>query len=235
MKAVKAVYIEVANVGLRLPFFLPEFQLSITIGGERITAQLDTLAAFHELNLAVQGSINAFDIIFLLKSTFDATITKAHADKILRNYDFDGNGTIEIDELHEMVEGHVAVKAQWKDADTREKKRQVLCKFWLKQKGKKDEDRMDGRRRGGVTSIAPDIENQIIIAEEKKATRSMRRKPTGESMRQAFDAYDLDGSGGIDDDELRQCLSTFYTVELDRDEAKVKCGGREGVCRWMSG
>ena len=49
----------------------------------------------------------------------------------------------------------------------------------------------------------------------------MRRKPTGESMRQAFDAYDLDGSGGIDDDELRQCLSTFYTVELDRDEAKA--------------
>ena len=148
VNAVKAVYIEGANEGLRLPFFLPQFQLSITIGGERITAQLDTLAAFHELNLAVQGSINAFDIISLLKSTFDATITKAHADKILRNYDFDGNGTIEIDELHEMVEGHVAVKAQWKQADTHEKKRQVLCKFWLKQKGKKDEDRMDGRRRG---------------------------------------------------------------------------------------
>ena len=206
--------------------------LSNAIGGERVAGLLDTQAAFSEINLGAAGNINADDIIALVKRTFGAKIEPKQAARIVKKYDLDGDGFIDFSELHAMVQYLPA----WPSTRTRGERLELVCKFWLKQLGEKDDDDDDddgggggggggdgdggsGGGGGGGDGGSGGGGGGGDGTKGGRGNKTFRVRPTFDAMKRAFDAYDLDGSGTVDADELTNAMTTFFGVDLTPEEA----------------
>ena len=160
--------------------------------------------AFDAYDLDGSGTVDADELTNAMTTFFGVDLTPEEADACIAMYDGDGSGGVDFDEFRIMCRNLDSM-------DTSDVSSGM--KFWLEEFAKTK----TGAR---VSKWVTTLRGGAKMAKEEIFGSETPQPPEATEMMEAFQAFDLDGSGTIDAEEVNKCLNEFFHTPQSAEQSE---------------